>query len=142
MPGHHEARLTVEDFRELAAIDPSRFQAASNFSVELAPRAGGAGTVLRFVDSSLDVAIEFSWWDDPEDDLSRWELEDIPIGTPEEPYFDAEQGWRILIWQLGDTVYVASGGSDEEDTYDTFLSAAHEKYRSAWSDVIESSKSR
>jgi hypothetical protein len=61
-----ETQLSIEDIRDLASIGPAQFQAASDFSVELAARVGGAGTVLRLVDSSLDVTIEFPWWDDPE----------------------------------------------------------------------------
>jgi hypothetical protein len=133
-----ETHLSIEDFRDLASIGPAQFQAASDFSVKLAVRVDGAGTVLRLVGSSMNVTIEFPWWDDPEGDLSRWTLEDIPIGTLDEPYFDTDQCWRILIWQVGGVVYIASGGSDEEGLYDTFLSVAEEKYRAAWADVIVS----
>ena len=97
--------------------------------------------MLRLVDSALDVAIEFPWWDAPERDLSRWTLEDIPIGTPAEPYFDTDQCWRILIWQMDGVVYIASGSSDEEGLYDTLLSVADERYKTAWGDVIVSLKS-
>lgn len=141
MSSHDRTQLSIEDFRDLASIDPVQFQEASGFSVELAARVGGAGTVLRLVDSTLDVAIEFPWWDDPEGDLGRWTLEDIPIGTLDEPYFDTDQCWRILIWQVGGVVYIASGSSDEEGLYGTFLSVAEERYRVAWGDVIASLKS-
>jgi hypothetical protein len=127
MSGHGRTQLSTEDFRDLASIDPAQFQAASGFSVELAARVGGAGTVLRLVNSTLDVAIDFPWWDDPERDLSRWTLEDIPIGTPDVPYFDADQYWRILIWQTSGVVYIASGSSNEEGLYDTLLSVADER---------------
>jgi hypothetical protein len=106
MSSHGRTQLSIEDFRDLASIDPAQFQAASGFSVQLAARVGGAGTVLRFGDSASDVAIEFSWWDDPEGDLSTWTPEDIPIGTLDNPYFDTDQCWRILIWQVGDIVKV------------------------------------
>jgi hypothetical protein len=141
MSSQGRAQLSIEDFRDLASIDPAQFQAASGFSVELAARVGGAGTVLRLVDSTLDVAIEFPWWDVPERDLSSWILEDIPIGTPDQPYFDADQCWRIPIWQMGGVVYIASGSSNEEGLYDTLLSVADERYRAAWGDVIVSLKS-
>jgi hypothetical protein len=141
MSSHGRTQLTIEDFRDLASIDPAQFQASSSFTVDLAARLSGSGTVLRFVDPALDVVIEFSWWDNPEEDLSRWTLEDIPIGTLDQPYYDAEQCWQILIWRVGDVIYIASGGSDEEDLYDTFLSVAAERYRAAWGDVIASLKS-
>jgi hypothetical protein len=141
MSSHRGTQLSIEDFRDLASIDSAQFQAALGFSVQLAARVGGAGTVLRLVDSALEVSIEFPWWDDPEGDLSTWTPEDIPIGTLDKPYFDTDQCWRILIWQMGGMVYIASGSSDEEGLYDTLLSVTSEKYRAAWGDVITSLKS-
>ncbi|GAA4555236.1 hypothetical protein GCM10023193_01040 [Planotetraspora kaengkrachanensis] len=133
--------MTIQDFREIPSIDPGRFRVASDFSIEVAARAGGLGTVLRLVDSGIDVCIEFPWWGNAEEDISNWTLHDIPLGTVTEPYWDADQGWRILIWKANATVFIASGSSDEDDTYDTFISVVEDRYRKAWVGVIGSSRS-
>jgi hypothetical protein len=138
MSSHDRTQLNIEDFRDLASIDPARFREAPGFSVKLASRVSGSGTVLRLVDSTIDVVIDFPWWDNPEEDLGGWTSGDIPIGTSCDPYFDADQCWRILIWRVGGIVYIASGSSDEEGLYDTFLSVAGERYNAAWESVIAS----
>ena len=86
MPDHDGMQLFIEDFRDLASLDLTQLRAALAFSVELIPRIGGEGKMLRLADASLGAAIDFPWWDDPEQDLGEWELGDIPLGTIEEPY--------------------------------------------------------
>jgi hypothetical protein len=137
---HDTTQLFIEDFRDLASIDLSQFRAAPAFSVEIVPRAGGAGRLLRLADASLGTAIDFPWWDSPDLELGRWTLDDIPLGTLEEPYSDADQCWRILVWQVNGVVYIAAGSADEEGLYDTFLSVPGEEYRAAWGGLISSLK--
>ena len=130
------SQLRIVDFRDLSSIDPARFRKARNFSVEIVPRIGGAGTVLRLKDASLGIVIDFPWWDAPERDISEWESGYVPLGTCEEPYFEEDQCWRLLIWRMNDVVYIASGNDDEEALYDTFLSVPIKIYSRAWAELL------
>jgi len=87
--------------------------------------------MLRLADTTLDVAIDFPWWDDPERNLGGWTLDDIPLGTLEEPYSDVDQCWRILVREANGVVNVASGTAGEEGLYDIFLSVPGREYRAA-----------
>ena len=50
----------------------------------------------------------------------------------EQPYFEEDQCWRLLIWSVDDVVYIASSNEDEAALYDTFLSFPVMKYRNGW----------
>lgn len=97
--------------------------------------------MLRFVDASLGIAINFPWWDNPERDIIEWNSGYVPLGACEQPYFEEDQYWRLLIWAVDDAVYIASGNEDEAALYDTFLSVPVMKYRNGWAELISSLKS-
>lgn len=141
MSSRDRSQLTIEDFRELCSIDSAQFMVAPNFSVEIATRIVGAGTVLRFVDTSVGVVIDFPWWDNPERDISEWTPGYVPLGTCEEPYIDEDQCWRVLVWAVNDVAYIATGNAAEVALYDTFLTLPVAKYRKAWAELISSLKS-
>jgi len=135
-------QLYIEDFRDLCSIDSAQFKKSHDFAVEIVPRTTGAGTVLRFVDTKLGIVIDFPWWDSPERDIGEWESGHVPLGTCDEPYFEEDQCWRILIWRQGDLVHIASGNEDENALYDMLLSLPVEKYTKAWAKLVASFKSR
>jgi hypothetical protein len=57
---------------------------------------------------------------------------DMFLLVREQPYFEEDQYWRLLIWAVDDAVYIASGNEDEAALYDTFLSFPVMKYRNGW----------
>jgi hypothetical protein len=141
MSGHDRPQLYIEDFRDLCSIDPTRFKKSDDFAVEVIPRTGGAGTVLRFVDAKLGIIIAFPWWDSAERDISEWKSGYVPLGTCDEPYFEEDQCWRLLVWQEGDVVYIASGDEDDDALYDTLLSLPVKEYTKAWAELFSTLRS-
>ncbi|MBB5855581.1 hypothetical protein ACFQ05_36270 [Amycolatopsis umgeniensis] len=91
----------------IADLDTGTFAKVDGFAVQLFQRANLPGHVLRFVDGGDAVLAEFSWWDHVEVTLRGWTLDDIPLGTPEEPFRDLDQCWLLLIWRDGDDVLIA-----------------------------------
>src|SRR6185503_3123690 len=109
--------LRIEDFRDLAQFDQGQFALGTEFAIELFPRTGGAGFALRFVDHGLDAVVDFPWWDNVESETARWSIEDVPCGDLTEPYYDVDQYFRILIWQVHEVVFIAYGDIAEEAMY-------------------------
>ncbi len=130
--------LLLEDFRDLKTQSVEDFPAADEFVVELYDRVGAPGSALRFVDSKLGVKVEFPWWDNVDSAIRHWRVDDIPIGTVDEPYSEFDQCWRLVIWQRGDKVCIAAGTDEEEGTYDTWFSVDRESYIAAWRRLLNS----
>src|SRR5437868_15476178 len=53
----------------------------------------------------------FPAWDHADRDLRHFTAADIPLGTEDEPFEDADEAWRIVIFAVGDDVFILEGDS-------------------------------
>ena len=120
-----DQELVAENNRDL-------FTRVAGFEVELFQR--GSSTALRFTDGQGHQVAGFPWWDDVDQDLRGWTLEDIPLGDLRQPYTDLDQCWRILIWRHADRVYIAEG--DGETLFHSLHWVTADEYTSAWADAL------
>jgi hypothetical protein len=53
----------------------------------------------------------FPAWDHADRDLRHLTADDIPLGSEEEPFADADEEWRMVIFVRGNDVFVFEGDS-------------------------------
>lgn len=138
MPG--QGHWLLGDHRVLPDLPSERFPVAEDFAIELFPDPSVQGYALRFVDSGLDSAVEFPWWTNVERDLRTWSISDVPAGTVDGPYTDAEQSWEILLWQAGDWIFIMEG--DGEAEFSVWFRVQSNRYYSEWKRVINEMQGR
>jgi hypothetical protein len=77
----------------------------------------------------------FPAWDHADRDLRHFTPDDIPLGTDEEPFEDADESWRIVILSRGKDVFILEGDSPRGS-----LTRSHriprEQYLAAWDGLI------
>ncbi|GAB2704946.1 hypothetical protein [Kitasatospora kifunensis] len=131
-------KLQVAGLDRLHGLDLGLFPIAEDFAIRLIH--DEAGSMIRFLASGVGAVIGFPWWENPREQISGWSLADVPTGSIESPYWDMDQGWHILIWQTGDLVYIAQGGSSEGE-YDDWFAVPAALYRSEWEEAIRRASS-
>jgi hypothetical protein len=137
----------IIDYRNtgLTGFIPDEFPEAHDFTVELTvwgEDRGEESLNLAYIVSSPATRICWGWWSQPVARIRAWTLADIPCGTIEAPYFDSDQGWNILVWQMDDQIFVAEGDGewDEErnqDTYTRWFKVSRELYEAGWTAALD-----
>lgn len=128
-----QERMVIDDHRLLAELDVDKFPAAANFKIELFSDPSLSGHGLHFIDSHLGLSIEFPWWDNVDADLRRWSISDVPLGSLDQPFVDLEQGWQVLLWRLGDWVFIMQG---DDEAFHTWIRVPVDRYLSEWKAVL------
>jgi hypothetical protein len=74
--------------------------------------------------------------------MRGWTLADIPSGSLREPYCDYDLGYSLLIWEVGERVYIMNGADREEigepEIFQLWFTIPRQLYRSAWRAALES----
>ncbi|GAA1662727.1 hypothetical protein [Fodinicola feengrottensis] len=126
-------KLLIDGVDQLRFVHLEKFPKSTDFVIELAD--DGTDSAVRFLAQDLRIVVSFPWWENPKGEIAEWAPADAPNGSTESPYWDMDQGWRILIWQSGDLVYIAEGGA-EEGVYANWFSLPAALYQSEWDKVI------
>lgn len=124
----------------LSGFDPAGFPRARDLTVQLTVRGQDEGTDrlnLTYVVSSPATRICWGWWTEPVDKIRDWTLADIPRGTVEDPYYESDQGWNLLVWQMDDDVFVAEGDGErdeqrDQNTYVRWFKVSRKLYEAGW----------
>jgi hypothetical protein len=77
----------------------------------------------------------FPSWDHADRDLRHFTPADIPLGTDEEPFEDADEAWRIVILERGKDVFILEGDAPRGELTRRYR-IPREQYRAAWEDLI------
>ncbi|KAA2258833.1 hypothetical protein F0L68_23735 [Solihabitans fulvus] len=64
-------------------------------------------------------------------------MSDVPLRSLDEPFFDGDQGWAIVIWKIAEHVFVMQG---DEDAFDTWIKIPVDRYLLAWEAVLSASR--
>lgn len=126
--------LFLEDYRLLSELNSADFPLAGAFEIEFFTDDTSQKRSLRYVDRHLGLSVEFPWWTDVDSDLRKWSLADVPRGTVEAPYSDFDQGWRVIIWQSGEAVFIMEG--DEDAMFHVRMRVPADVYLSRWRDAL------
>ncbi|MFK0249191.1 hypothetical protein ACIQUM_31215 [Amycolatopsis azurea] len=124
----------------IAGLDTRTFPGVGGFAVRLFPRGSGLGHGLRFVDGDDTVLAEFSWWDNVEVTLRGWTLDDVPLGTAREPFFESDQCWLLLIWREGEDVLIAETDDPHEPVFERRSRVPASDYLDAWAVALREAR--
>jgi hypothetical protein len=124
----------------LTGFDPEEFPEAQDLTVEFTPSEFGLGLTYRV--PSLAIIMKWGWLKATDAEMRSWTTVDVPRGTLQEPYHDSDQGWNVMIWEMGDHVYIAEGEGewDEErdsNTYTLWFKVPRTVHDRAWAGALE-----
>jgi hypothetical protein len=86
-------------------------------------RVGGDDRVIVFASAARGELARFPAWERADRDLRHFATEDIPTGTREEPFVDADEEWRIEIFEEDGFVYVRENGGAFRLPRDAYFAA-------------------
>jgi hypothetical protein len=77
----------------------------------------------------------FPAWDHADRDLRHFTPADIPLGTEDEPFEDADEVWRIVILAVGNDVFILEGDAPQGALTRRYR-VPREQYLAAWEELI------
>jgi len=77
----------------------------------------------------------FPAWDHADRDLRHFTHDDVPLGTDEEPFEDADEAWRIVILSRGKDVFILEGDAPHGALTRRYR-VPREQYLAAWDALI------
>jgi hypothetical protein len=77
----------------------------------------------------------FPAWDHADRDLRHITPDDIPLGTEEEPFEDADEQWRMVILARGNDVFILEGDAPRGPLTRRYR-IPRDQYLGAWDDLI------
>jgi hypothetical protein len=77
----------------------------------------------------------FPAWDHADRDLRHFTPADIPLGTDEKPFEDADEAWRIVILARGNEVFILEGDAPHGALTRRYR-VPRAQYVAAWEDLI------
>jgi hypothetical protein len=93
------------------------------------------GLHVELMSESKGHLAGFPAWDHADRDLRHFTHDDIPLGDEEEPYEDADQDWRIVIFARGNDIFVLEGDSPHGALPRRYR-IPRELYMAAWDELI------
>lgn len=69
------------------------------------------GLHIELMSESQGHLAGFPAWDHADRDLRHFTHDDIPLGDDEEPFAEADEEWRIVIFARGNDIFVLEGDS-------------------------------
>jgi len=88
-----------------------------------------SGQQIEYRSAARGRLAHFPAWEHVDRDLRHFISEDIPNGTGEEPYVDADEDWRITIFEEDGWVYVTEN--------DAAFRVRAEDYLRLWNALID-----
>jgi hypothetical protein len=77
----------------------------------------------------------FPAWDHADRDLRHFTPDDIPLGTEEEPFEDADEAWRITILAVANDVFILEGDSPR-GAFTRRYRVPRKQYLGGWEELI------
>ncbi len=86
--------------------------------------------------SGGEVIASFPEWEDADRDLLHFALEDVPFGSIDEPFEDAGDAWRIVIYEDEGFVYVFEADAPRATDFPRRFRVPRDAYLEAWALVL------
>jgi hypothetical protein len=112
------------------------FPSIPDFDIALRDSEEG-GKHIEFVSATRGRLAGFPAWDHADRDLRHFVPSDVPLGTIDEPYEDADDGWRLFIFEHHGHVYVLEGDSPNAEEFDQWFRVPRDRYLAAWAALID-----
>ena len=100
-----------------AVLDLTNVPTVSDFSIELRDRK------IEFIDGAGNRLAWFPAWETADRDLKHFIASDVPLGSIDQPFEDADGDWEIAILEYEGFVYVLEGERRFRVGRDTYLRA-------------------
>ena len=117
---------------QIKTLDLKAFPVIDDFEIVTKDRGKSLGVHLYFSSSQYGQLASFPWWDNADRSLKEMNINDIPLGKMENPFYDLEQSWQILIWEKRDYVYVMQGEDPCCIEFSIWFKVNKDKYIGAW----------
>jgi len=102
-----------------------------DFAVELRNR------LVVFTSGGEQIAW-FPEWEDADRDLLHFAADDVPFGSIDEPFEDAGESWRIVIYEDDGFVYIFEADSPTATDFPRRYRVPRDAYIEAWALVLTS----
>ncbi|HUP50494.1 MAG TPA: hypothetical protein VNA04_17095 [Thermoanaerobaculia bacterium] len=116
--------------------DLDSFPLIADFAVTLRDSHEG-GRHVELTSAGRGRLAGFPAWDHADRDLRHFTPADVPLGTIDQPFDDAGEQWRILIFEHGRHVYVLEGSSPRAEEFGVFFRIPRDRYLAAWAALID-----
>ncbi len=78
----------------------------------------------------------FPAWEHADRDLAHFTAADVPLGTYDEPFEDADEKWRMFLFEHGGYVYVLEGDAPRAADFPRLFRVKRNLYFAAWAVLI------
>ena len=92
---------------------------------------------IEFRSASRGRLAHFPAWEHADRDLRHFTAADVPIGSMDHPYEDADEGWRVAIFEHRGFVYVLEGDDAASDDFARSFRVPSDRYLQAWAARID-----
>jgi hypothetical protein len=92
---------------------------------------------IEFVSAKRGRLAFFPAWEHADRDLRHFVASDVPIGTMDEPYDDADDAWRIIVFEHRGFVYVLEGDDPRAEDFPRYFRVPRDRYLAAWAMLID-----
>lgn len=119
-----------------AVSELESFPLVADFAVTLGDPDEG-GRHIEYTSASRGKLSGFPAWDHADRDLRHFIATDVPLGTLDQPYEDADESWRLLLFEHQGFVYVLEADSPRASDFPRFFRVTREQYLEAWAALID-----
>lgn len=94
----------------------------------------------QFHSSSVGYLAGHQWWEQIfyinklEHNFSS---QNVPKGTAENPHWDFQPGWHIVIFEHEDCIYILQADDDQSDEFSIGFRVRSEDYSRAWLEALK-----
>lgn len=106
------------------------FPTIDDFAVDVRAR-------LEFRSARKGTLASFPAWEHADRDLRHFDATDVPLGSIDDPFEDADERWRIVIFEHRGHVYVLEGKSPTTKDFPVYFRVPRDRYFEAWAAVID-----
>src|SRR6266540_3974915 len=92
---------------------------------------------IEFTSVKRGRLASFPAWEHADRDLRHFTPPDVPLGSIDEPFEDADEGWRIAIFEHRDSIYVLEADEPHATDFARWFRVPLDRYLQAWAALID-----
>ena len=93
--------------------------------------------IIEFVSGKKGRLARFPAWEHADRDLRHFTASDVPIGTMDTPFDDADDNWRIIIFEHRGFVYVLEADDPRAEDFKRWFRIPRDRYLQSWAMLID-----
>jgi len=92
---------------------------------------------IEYVDGPGARLAWFPAWEHADRDLRHFVPADVPLGTSDEPYDDADENWRITIFEHDGFIHIFEADDPKATDYPRSYRVPRDEYIAAWARIMD-----